>query len=661
MITNSELQRIIARYGIRKIERHLVYSYLQRFGLKYTNSPILCRYLQGFHTDDTLLQKIRTLDISSIKDLENQLELLIPSKDRKINGAHFTPTYIVRYIIDQIAPKENDTNLDPSCGSGAFLIGLAEYYRDRYGKSIKAVTRENIFGADILDYNILRTKLLLSIFALQHNQILHDEDFNLFHQDSLRASWKQQFDNIVGNPPYVKFQDLSATNRKFLADKWATIQNGTFNLYFAFFELGYNLLKENGKLGFITPNNYFTSLAGEPLRKFFTINQCVSRIVDFSHKKVFDAQTYTAITFLTKCRNTVIQYDRINDNQEPSTFLAQVNGSPNDLKTLNPKKWRLLKTEERKVVETIETIGTPIGRLFDIVVGVATLKDELYFVDSRSSDGSFYLKTVRAKTFRIEKEATRAVYKVSDFKRQEDIPTNTRRIIVPYSIRNGAAIAIPEADFKKRFPSCYSYFCFIKTDLLARDKGKTAYQPFYAWGRTQGLTRTGKKIVTPTFSQFPRFLIVEDEDSFFTNGYAIYFRSGGQESMFADPTKNPLASVENRCLVQKILNSFLMHFYVSKTSVSIEGGYLCYQKNFIEKFTIPHFVPDELQILAKLQDKREIDLFLIYKYGLQSQLPNLDLYVSNSESVKPVQLKPEIVASVSDESIPSAFSSSSVE
>lgn len=643
------------------MERHLVYSYLQRFGLKYAKSPILFGYLEGFQIDDTLLQKIQTLEITSIKHLENQLELLIPTKNRKINGAHFTPNYIVRYIIDRIGPKENDTNLDPSCGSGAFLVGLAEYYRDKYGKSVKAVTRENIFGADILDYNILRTKLLLSIFALQHNEILLEEDFNLFHQDSLRASWKQQFDNVVGNPPYVKFQDLSATNRKFLANKWATIQNGTFNLYFAFFELGYNLLKENGKLGFITPNNYFTSLAGEPLRKFFTINQCVSRIVDFSHKKVFDAQTYTAITFLRKCRNTVIQYDRINDNQEPSAFLALANGSPNDLKTLNPKKWRLLKTEERKIIETIENIGTPIGRLFNIVVGVATLKDELYFLDSRSSDGSFYLKSIRGRTFRIEKEVTRVVYKVSDFKRQEDVPTNTRRIIVPYSIRNGAAIAIPESDFKKRFPHCYSYFCFIKADLVGRDKGKAPYQPFYAWGRTQGLTRTGKKIVTPTFSQFPRFLIVQDEDSFFTNGYAIYFRSGGQESIFPDPTGNPLASVENRFLVQKILNSCLMHFYISKTSVSIEGGYPCYQKNFIEKFSIPSFAPDELQILAKLQHKQEIDLFLIYKYGLQSQLPNLDLYVSNNDSVKPVQVSPEIVASVSDESSPSAFSSASVE
>ena len=661
MITNSDVQRLIVKYGIRKVERHLIFSHIQRFPLDYSISPILKQYFKDFVPDVPLSQKIQSIQIQSIKDLESQLELIIPSKDRKINGAHFTPTYIVNYIIGQIAPKEHDANLDPSCGCGAFLIGLVEYYKNRYGRNIKRIVQENIYGADILGYNIARTKLLLSILALQNNEILLEEDFNLIHQDSLRVPWARRFDNIVGNPPYVKFQDLSTTNRKFLANKWATIQNGTFNLYFAFFELGYNLLKENGKLGFITPNNYFTSLAGEPLRRFFTNKQCVSRIVDFSHKKVFDVQTYTAITFLTKSPNAVIQYDRIDNRQEPVGFLSHPNGSPNELRALNPQKWRLLKGEERRVIETLESFGTPIGRMFDIVVGVATLKDDLYFVDSHSSRESFYLKQVRGETFRIEKAITRAVYKVSDFKAQSDVLANSRRIIFPYSIKNGVATALPEEEFSKLYPQCYSYFCFIKNELLARDRGKTTYKPFYVWGRTQGLTRTGKKIVTPTFSQFPRFLVIEDEDSFFTNGYAIYFRPDKQESIFAEADRNPLTRVGSRFLVQKILNSALMHFYVSKTSVAIEGGYPCYQKNFIERFTVPYFTPDELQLLDALEDKTEIDRLLIRKYGLESQLSNLEEYVLNKESVNPAQVNPEIVASVSADSSPSALSSLSVE
>jgi adenine-specific DNA-methyltransferase len=52
---------------------------------------------------------------------------------------------------------------------------------------------------------------------------------------------------------------------------------------------------------------------------------------------------------------------------------------------------------------------------------------------------------------------------------------------------------------------------------------------------------------------------------------------------------NPISKIENIDVVQKILNSCVMDYYVTKTSVSIEGGYPCYQKNFIEKFTIPEY------------------------------------------------------------------------
>ena len=70
-----------------------------------------------------------------------------------------------------------------------------------------------------------------------------------------------------------------------------------------------------------------------------------------------------------------------------------------------------------------------------------------------------------------------------------------------------------------------------------------------------------------------------------------------------------------------------MHYYVSKTSVSIEGGYPCYQKNFIEKFTIPKLTEGDIQMLRMMDDKREIDEFLSVKYQIKTvrQEPNLVL------------------------------------
>jgi methylase of polypeptide subunit release factors len=621
MIKKGIINQLIHTHDLTSLERNLVYSYLTKNKLNFDKSSILTSYFKDFEQNTQIYFDTSSLNISSIKELENYLELIIPISDRKINGAFFTPDYIIDYIINEIQPKENDTNLDPSCGCGAFLVGLTDYYKRTFDKPIRKIVKENIFGSDILEYNIHRTKLILTIYALQFDEHLKETDFNLYHQDSLRADWKQNFDNIVGNPPYVKFQDLSNENRSYLAKHWTTVEGGTFNLYFAFFELGYKLLKPTGKLGYITPNNYFTSLAGEALRRYFHHQKCIARIIDFSHKKVFDAQTYTAITFLNKQENEAISYDRIKENYDPELFLKYADGSPNYLKNLNDKKWRLLKTDEQQNIKTIETIGTPIAKLFDICVGIATLKDDVFFVDSSKRKNGYYLKSTENGTFEIETEVLKSVYKISDFKTQEETKQNTRKIIFPYQINNRVATPITENDFKKKFPKCYEYLLTEKETLLARDKGKVKFEPFYVWGRTQGLTKSGKKILNPTFSQHPRFLLVDEEHAYFTNGYGLYFKEQETNELFSDLI-NPICKIDNIDVVQKILNSVVMDYYVSRTSVAIDGGYPCYQKNFIKNFTIPELTEQEIELIRRLTDKQEIDNFLIGKYHLNLPFPN---------------------------------------
>ena len=105
--------------------------------------------------------------------------------------------------------------------------------------------------------------------------------------------------------------------------------------------------------------------------------------------------------------------------------------------------------------------------------------------------------------------------------------------------------------------------------------------------------------------------MVEEEDAFFTNGYGLFFREQKTNFSLFEEDVNPITLIENIDVVQKVLNSYLMHYYVSKTSVSIQGGYPCYQKNFIENFTIPQFSNEEIRVLKSLNDKQKIDEFLI--------------------------------------------------
>jgi len=117
-------------------------------------------------------------------------------------------------------------------------------------------------------------------------------------------------------------------------------------------------------------------------------------------------------------------------------------------------------------------------------------------------------------------------------------------------------------------------------------------------------------------------LLVQEEEGFFTNGYGLYFREQQINNLFNDYI-NPITLIENIDVVQKILNSIVMDYYVSKTSVAIEGGYPCYQKNFIEKFTIPELTEEEIGTIRMLKDTQEIDELLICKYHLNLPVPNL--------------------------------------
>lgn len=616
------INELLNTHNINVIEQHLVYSFLQNMNLDFSNSQLINGLLKGFTVQSDIYLIISSLEITDLKLLENYLELLIPKTDRKVNGAFFTPTYVVDFIINEVQPSEKDKCLDPSCGCGAFLIGLVEYHQKKYNKGIKKIVNENIFGSDILDYNVKRAKLILSIYALQYNEILEDTDFNIYHQDSLKAKWKNKFEIIVGNPPYVKYQDLSDENRTYLIKNWKSIENGTFNLYFAFFELGYNILTQNGKLGYITPNNYFTSLAGLSLRQYFLHKKCLTRIVDFRHKKVFDAQTYTAISFINKKENEAILYDKIKDKQACNDFLISANGSPNYIKNLNDKKWRLLKTKEQENIKIIETIGTPITQLFNIAVGIATLKDEVYFIDGETEVNGYFKKETENGIFYIEKEITKPVYKISKFKSQEEINSNTLRIITPYKVGKKTATPILEKEFKSKYPKCYEFLLSERKKLANRDKGKTVFEPFYVWGRTQGISRTGKKILNPTFSKHPRFLFVPEEEAYYTNGYGIYFSKDiSKKATLFDNLAHSMSKEENILIVQKILNSIVMDYYVTATSISIQGGFPCYQKNFIERFTIPEFTSEEITLLKSLSEKEEIDAFLIKKYQLNIPSP----------------------------------------
>ncbi|MBU1151808.1 SAM-dependent methyltransferase [Patescibacteria group bacterium] len=608
---NKNIEKIIEKYGEKVIERALVQLFIEENNISVKKNILIRSLLENksdiiFTAKEELKKYVTT---ENFTDFVNIFELLIPKKDKKINGAFFTPNFITRYITSETIKSEKQSICDPSCGCGAFLIEAANYIHDNFGKSIIKTIEENLFGADLAEYSVNRAKILLTLLALKNKEDESQIKFNLSVFDSLSSEWNKKFDIVIGNPPYVKFQDLNLNLRKSLNSDWVTLKTGNYNLYFAFFELGINLLKESGSLCYITPNNYFTSLAGKPLREYLSNNYLINRILDFNHLKIFNAQTYTCITFLDKGKKDLFYYDRI-DDYEDLKKIKNRNFSLIYFNNLNNKKWRLLKEVDQKNIQNIETMGQKLGDIFDIRVGIATCKDSVYFIDGETLKDGFYFKTYNGKNFRIEHGATKPIAKISDFKIQNELNNNSRRIIFPYSKNNnGKFEIISEEKIKKLYPFCYEYLITAKLELQTRDKGNVEYPEWYAFARTQGLNFFGEKLLTPTFSAEPRFLLEHKKETLFCNGYAIYQKN--KDDLFSGANQKLSLNI-----LAKILNSWVMDYYIKRTSVSIEGGYPCYQKNFIELFGIPNFTDTEIQFLNNETDKKTIDDFLIKKYDI---------------------------------------------
>jgi type I restriction-modification system DNA methylase subunit len=600
-IENALVQFFIENNNIPLSENHLILSIL-----KINKSEV--REIKNY-----LFKELPYLDIHN---LISMFEMLIPEEDRKVNGAFYTPKKITKLMVDDIINADHLKICDLSCGCGAFLIEAAEKLTDDFDKDIIEVIEENIFGADIADYSVRRCKILFSLIALIKGRDVKDIKFNIYAMDSLEANWKAifpdvfvngGFDVVIGNPPYVRFQDLPDNLRKSLYYNWTTLKKGSYNLYFAFFEIGVKLLNNTGILGYITPNNYFTSLSGIHLREFLTKNTLIYKIIDFNHLLLFAVQTYTCITFLKKEENNTFLYERVDnyDDYEKLDRLDQLTYSKVNYSTLNNKKWRLLRYVDRDNIIKIENF-IKLGQLTDIRVGIATLKDSVYFVDGSKRANGCFLKEFNDKEYLIETEITKPIDKISDFINQEDLNNNERRIIFPYKNKSHKPVLIAEDELKNQYPKTYEYLLAAKKELKTREKGKGEYVSWYAYGRTQGLNFNGPKLLTPTFSATPRFLYEKDPDSLFCNGYAIYLKN-----------KRGLLDQELTLdILSKILNSKVMEYYISKTSVSIEGGYPCYQKNFIELFGIPEFSKEDLEFLREVDDKEKIDKYLIKKYGL---------------------------------------------
>lgn len=582
-----------------------VSAFIKLNGLTFCEKNYLSHYKD---IDNKILESFLNT-VSGGIDLERLVrlfEFVISPSDKIVNGAIYTPKDIRSTIIYHCLGNLNNEQLrhvrvcDIACGCGGFLMDVAEYIHIKTQKSFKDIFQENIYGIDIQNYAVERTKILLSLLALSYGE---DEDFgfNLIQADTLdfcSNNWNQEFtsfDVIVGNPPYVCSRNVSQeTKQKML--KYEVSQSGHPDLYIPFFQIAYEMLADEGKLGYITMNSFIRSVNGRSLRQYFSSNKIDVRIVDFRGYQIFKKKsTYTCLFFLDKGNYTEdIKYVS-NDNgclEQPFVFSL----IPYALLD-NRKGWSLNDNSE---AQRIEIVGTPIGKYCSYRHGIATLSNKTYIFKPVFEDLNYYYLVNDGIEYPIEKQICRGIVNSNKLNSEINFDAIIEKIIYPYyRNQDGKLCVIGEERMLKEFPYAYKYLLSQQKTLNNRDKGHTqSYPTWYAYGRTQSLQMPRYKLFFPKFSNSSiRCVLLDAPELLLYNGIA-----------FVNDSKEKLQ------IVQKVIESDIFWKYITKNGKPYSSGYYSLSGVDIKNFGVPNFTEEEKMHLFSLKTREEIDEWLIKFY-----------------------------------------------
>ncbi|ECQ5772341.1 class I SAM-dependent DNA methyltransferase [Campylobacter coli] len=194
------------------------------------------------------------------------------------------------------------------------------------------------------------------------------------------------FDLIIGNPPYIRQEELKEL-KPHLAKNYK-VYKGTSDIYTYFYELGFNVLKENGILSFITSNKYTRAGYGEALREFLLKNVKVLEYTDLNGIKVFDSATVdTSILCFEKSKSKDNKFKYLALSNEILKTCAYNIGLYKDFaefsqNSLSKESFTFSDENTSALKAKIERIGTPLKEWqgLNIYRGILTGYNEAFII-----------------------------------------------------------------------------------------------------------------------------------------------------------------------------------------------------------------------------------------------------------------------------------------
>lgn len=269
-------------------------------------------------------------------------------------GQFFTPRNVIKMIIEIIDPSSEDTIIDPSCGSGGFLVEALRYVwgkidekAKKYKWSDSEIYQEKMEFALRGIYGIDKDYFLAKV-AKAYMAILGVSSTSIFCEDSLErpSSWStktktrinmQKFSVLLTNPPFgskipvkgeEKLSQYDFGHKWTLNKKTGLWEKGKLkdkeSPQVLFIERDYNLLADYGKMAIVLPDGVFGNDGFSYIRNWLKTRGKILAVIDMP-VETFQPNTAT--------KTSVLVFQKLPQNEVPKdykVFMAMVSTCGHD-------------------------------------------------------------------------------------------------------------------------------------------------------------------------------------------------------------------------------------------------------------------------------------------------------------------------------------------
>jgi hypothetical protein len=403
------------------------------------------------------------------------------------------------------------------------------------------------------------------------------------------------FDAIVGNPPYIRIQNMqtySPEEAAFYHDPaspYTTARQDNFDKYALFVERSLSLTKPAGRLGFIVPHKFMTTQAGRALRRLVTTPLTVEEIVHFGAQPVFgrNIANYTCLLVLDRAGAADTLLEQVH-GLDPWRYGAVGQQSRIAAADLGEEPWQFANADTRALFDRVRAFcNRELGNAAEIFVGVQTSADPIYIFRASAEDRDTVSLSWNDRDWPIERGILKPCLhdqRLFPYTRAEA----NAWMIFPYeevTRPNGkvAARLFQPDDMACDYPGALAYLTARKAELERRNivGGSAGEKQFYQFGRSQSLTKfNSPKIILPILSLDARYAYDE------TN---VIMTGGGNGPYYM---VRPLPGVdESNHFLLAVLHHPLCEAMVRTNTSTFRGGYYSHGKQFIEHLPVPPATP----------------------------------------------------------------------